>query len=125
MELANVGPAKRLSPIDRRDALRKLYLVAVAALIASIASQAFAGDEQAYLARFLETHPAFLAAWNRMFAREQAPLWLNRYPELHGAEAPAMLIAVDGVSYKVFTACKPHDCFTSFAVTFSPDGGKA
>lgn len=105
--------------------LHKFKLLAVAALIASLASSTFAFDEQAYLAKFLETHAAHLTAWNKMLAGGQAPAWLRRYLDLHGAESPATLINVAGASYQVFTSCKPHDCFTSFAVIFSPDGAVA
>lgn len=105
--------------------MRKLALATICLMLAVRASPAAALDEQAYLARFLETHPTHLKAWNRMVASDQAPQWLKRYLDLHGAESPATGVDVAGESFKVFTTCKPHDCFTSFAVTFSPDGEKA
>lgn len=105
--------------------MRKWSFLAAGALFAVTALPATAFDEQAYLAKFLEAHPTHLNAWNRMVASGPAPQWLKRYLDLHGSESPATIVDVAGASYQVFKTCKPHDCFTSFAVTFSPDGGKA
>lgn len=105
--------------------MRTGTLTVAFALLVATASAAWGLDEQAYLAKFLQAHPTHLQAWNRMVATGPAPQWLGRYLDMHGAEAPAVAVDVAGVSYKIFTTCKPHDCFTQFAVTFSPDGGTA
>ena len=102
-------------------------LIVIAALVGAIGfvGPVRAVDQQAYLSRFLEGHPANLRAWNRMVATAPAPRWLKRYLDLHGSESPVRTIVVTDTPYQVFTGCKPHDCFTAFAVVFSADASVA
>ena len=105
--------------------MRKLIVIAALVGAIGLAGPVRAVDQQAYLSKFLEAHPANLRAWNRMVAAAPAPGWLKRYLELHGSESPMRTIVVAETPYQVFSGCKPHDCFTAFAVVFSADASVA
>jgi hypothetical protein len=104
--------------------MRKSRLLLILLALAT-ATGVQALDEQSYLSTFLQSHPTQREAWNRMVSAMPASRWLKNYVQTHGAESPATVVKVGNEAFSVFSTCKPHDCFTTFAVVFSPDGKSA
>jgi len=98
----------------------------VAALGASLMSQTAAGEEQ-YLFDVMKSS-TFRHAWTEMISGAKGlPPWIAQITgKGNYVASPGTQTTIDGRTYRLFHACKAHNCADSkIEVAFSADGGRA
>lgn len=57
------------------------------------------------------------AAFAQLIAHQHLPDWIKK----GGVESPMQQVTLKGITYQVYSACKPHDCASeNFALIYSP-----
>ncbi|MBS0908973.1 Ivy family c-type lysozyme inhibitor [Tatumella sp. JGM118] len=57
------------------------------------------------------------SAFSKLIAHQHLPDWIIK----GGVESPMQQVTLKGVTYQVYSACKPHDCASeNFALIYSP-----
>jgi hypothetical protein len=101
--------------------------VTVSALCCSVCSSVLASSE-VYLTDAMGKSTYVQSLSNLLKGSRDLPVWTKQTLKASGDYVgdPMTNSMVDGVSYELFTTCKPHDCSDNqFEVMFAPNGAQA